>query len=77
MTTIANCFNLMEAESIRLLLASYDIDADIPDSISAGLLPHFFVTKSGVRVQVEDSLAEEAKEIIREYRNSPAPSTED
>ncbi|MDA0813649.1 MAG: hypothetical protein O3C21_14815 [Verrucomicrobia bacterium] len=67
----------MEAESIRLLLASHDIDADIPDAISAGLVPPFFVTKSGVRVQVEDSLAEEARAIIRDYRNSPAPSMED
>ena len=70
MTTVANCLTLMDAETIRLLLASRGIEALIPDSISAGLLPHHFVTKSGVRVQVDDSLADEAKRIIAEARQS-------
>ena len=58
----------MDAECVRLLLASRGIEAHIPDSISAGLLPHHFATKSGVRVQVDDSLAEEAKSIIADAK---------
>ena len=68
----------MEAERIRLLLASRNIDAYIPDSISASLIPYSFATKSGVRVQVDDALAEEATEIIQEDRTpSPPATTED
>ena len=70
MTTIANCLTLMDAERVRLLLASHSIEAYIPDSISASVLPHHFVTKSGVRVQVEDSLAEQAKSIIEKDKES-------
>ena len=70
MTTIANCLTIMDAERVRLLLASHGIEAYIPDSISAGLLPHHFVTKSGVRVQVDDSLAEQAKTIIEDDKES-------
>lgn len=73
MTTVANCLTIMEAECVRLLLASRGITATIPDSISAGLLPYHFATKSGVRVQVDDACAEEAKAIIAEDRAGEAP----
>lgn len=70
MTTIANCLTLMDAERVRLLLAAHGIEAYIPDSISAGLLPHHFVTKSGVRVQVDESVADEAKAVIEENKET-------
>ncbi|MGK0187893.1 MAG: hypothetical protein ACI9R3_003684 [Verrucomicrobiales bacterium] len=74
MTTIANCFDLMGAERIRMLLASRGIEAFIPNSISAGLLPHF--TTSGVRVQVEDSLADQARAIVKEFEEADQDSEE-
>lgn len=58
----------MEAERVRLLLASRGIEATIPDSITASLVPYTFATKAGVRVQVDDLVADDARSIIEENR---------
>ena len=47
MKTIANFGTLMEAELLKLKLASCGIDAFIPDELTAGVAPHIFATKSG------------------------------
>ena len=49
MKTIANFGTLMEAELLKLKLASCGIDAFIPDELTAGVAPHIFATRSGIR----------------------------
>jgi hypothetical protein len=51
----------MEAELLKLKLASFGIDAFIPDELTAGVAPHIFATRSGIRLQVEEKDVESAK----------------
>ena len=64
MITIAQYGTLMEAELLKLKLASCGIDAFIPDELTAGVAPHIFATRSGIRVQVANSDFENAKELM-------------
>lgn len=64
MKTIARFGSLEQAQLIKLKLESRGIEAFIPDDISATLTPHFFMTKSGVRVQVDEKDEEEARQIL-------------
>ena len=64
MKTIANFGTLMEAELLKLKLASCGIDAFIPDELTAGVAPHIFATRSGIRVQVADTDFENAQELM-------------
>jgi hypothetical protein len=68
MTTIANCFDLSGALSLQMLLESAGIPSFIPDEMAAGIAPFQFFTASGVRVQVADEHAEEARKIIAENK---------
>jgi len=68
MTTIANCLNLDEAQSFKMILDSAGIPSFIPDEASAGVAPHHFLTSSGVRLQVADENVEEAKSIIEQSK---------
>ena len=70
MKTIANCINLDEAQSFKMMLDSAGIPSFLPDEASAGIAPHLFMTSSGVRVQVADENAEEAKSIIQQSKRS-------
>ena len=54
MITIAQYGTLMEAELLKLKLASCGIDAFIPDELTAGVAPHIFAPRSGIRVQDAD-----------------------
>ena len=57
----------IKIESIRVFfLASMGIESFIPDEISAGVAPHFFMTRSSVRLQVDEEDEEKAKRIILE-----------
>ena len=49
---------------LRLKLGSMGIEAFIPDEVSAGVAPHLFATKAGVRVQVSEADEAAATEII-------------
>ena len=71
MITIANFGTLMEAELLKLKLASFGIDAFIPDELTAGVAPHIFATKSGVRVQVKIEDEKKAKEVISQKSFNP------
>ena len=42
-------------------LASFAIDAFIPDELTAGVAPHIFATRSGIRLQVAEKDVERAK----------------
>ena len=54
METIAQYGTLREAGLLKLKLASCDIDSIISDELIAGVAPHIFATRSGIRVQVAD-----------------------
>lgn len=70
MTTIANCGTLDQALRVRLALDSVGIPSFIPDESAATLAPHHFSTNSGVRVQVPDERAEEARRVLADL-NEP------
>tara|TARA_B100001057_G_C22747312_1_gene910260 strand:- start:296 stop:538 length:243 start_codon:yes stop_codon:yes gene_type:complete len=61
MKTIAHFGTLMEAELLKLKLASFGIYAFIPDELTAGVAPHIFATRSGIRLQVAEKDVESAK----------------
>ena len=64
MKTIANFGTLMEAELMKLKLSSFGIEAFIPDELTAGVAPHIFATKSGIRLQVAEKDEEIAQEAM-------------
>ena len=55
METIAQYGTLREAKLFKMKLASCGIDAFIPDELTAGVAPHIFATRSGIRVQVANT----------------------
>ena len=61
MKTIAHFGTLMEAELLKLKLASFGINAFIPDELTAGVAPHIFATRSGIRLQVAEKDVESAQ----------------
>ena len=54
METIAQYGTLRKAKVFKMKLSSCQIDAFIPDELIAGVAPHIFATRSGIRVQVAD-----------------------
>ena len=68
MKTIANLGTIQEAQDIKLQLASAGIEAFIPDEISAGVAPHLFMTKDGVRLQVAEADEVDAIKIIKQNK---------
>ncbi|MFN7140833.1 MAG: putative signal transducing protein [Limisphaerales bacterium] len=70
LVTIANCHSLDEAIGLRMLLEGAGIPAFIPDESTSSVAPHHFLTAAGVRLQVLEENAEEAKQLISEARGS-------
>ena len=70
MTTVANCFDVTEALRLKALLEAAGIAAFIPDETTASIAPHHFLTASGVRLQVPDERAEDAREILAAERST-------
>ena len=68
MVTVANCFTIYDAQRLQIALQANGIESFVPDEISAGLAPHFFTNKPGVRLQVADEDAERAEQVIAEAR---------
>ena len=66
MKTIANFGTIQAAQDLKLKLGSAGIEAFIPDEISAGVAPHLFMSKSGIRLQVAEEDEELAKKIIED-----------
>lgn len=64
MKTVANLGSMEQAQSLKRRLESAGINAFIPDEISATVAPHFFMTRSGIRLQVEEKDEEEARLIL-------------
>jgi hypothetical protein len=69
MITVTRCQSLQEAEFLQMILNSRGIDSFIPDDCSVSF-PPFNVPKKGVRLQVDESVNDEAKSVIEEARES-------
>lgn len=71
MKTVANLGSIQEAQSLKLMLGSFGIEAFIPDEISAGIAPYLFVgQRSGIRLQVPDDDEDEARRLLEEERGN-------
>ena len=71
MTTIAECYDIQEAQHFQIALSAAGIAAFIPDEFTAQNAPWQFVgSSSGVRLQVADEDAAQARQIIQEARDS-------
>lgn len=64
MKTIANLGSMEQAQSLKRRLESAGIGAFIPDEMSATIAPHFFMTRVGIRLQVDERDEEEARLIL-------------
>jgi len=76
MKTIANLFSVQEVDHLRILLGSAGIEIFVPDEVTSTLLPHTFMTKAGIRVQVSEEDEALAREVIAEYRQQNADEEE-
>ena len=69
METVANCFSIQEAMRLRTHLEGAGIPCFIPDENAASVAPHFFLTQSGVRLQVAEEDVENAKKLLEVFRD--------
>jgi hypothetical protein len=69
MTTIASCSNIAEAQFLKSLLEGAGITAFLPDELTATTAPQMLFAV-GVRVQVEDEDAAQARRVIEPPRAS-------
>jgi hypothetical protein len=73
MITVAECYDIQEAQRLQLALGAADIPSFIPDEFTAQNAPWQFVgSSSGVRLQVPDENAVEARRIIERARSGEA-----
>jgi hypothetical protein len=63
MTTVATCSNIAEAQLLRSLLDAAGITAFLPEEVTANTAPQLLFA-SGLRVQVEDEDAADARRVI-------------
>ena len=72
MITVANCYNIHEALTLQMVLGTADIPSFIPDEATAQNAPYVFLgSEAGVRLQVAEEHASEAREIISNARETP------
>jgi hypothetical protein len=64
MTTVVHCSSVSEAMLKKSLLEGSGIHAWVPDELTSQLAPHFLFAGSGVRVQVEDEDADQARRVL-------------
>jgi Putative prokaryotic signal transducing protein len=62
--TVARCANLVDALRVRAMLEAYGVAAFLPDEMVAGLMPAVFLYPEGVRVQVSETQATEARLLL-------------
>ena len=74
MTTVATCSNPAEAMLLKSLLEANDIEAFVPDELTAQSAPHF--SGSGIHVQVDDAHAETARRLLAEAESAFAEGGE-
>ena len=70
MTTVTTCSNLAEAQLLKALLDDAGLPAFLPEELTANAAPQFLFA-SGIRVQVEDEDAEEAKRVLADAEMPP------
>jgi Putative prokaryotic signal transducing protein len=70
MVTVAKCFDINEAQLLKMRLEANGIAVFIPDETMAGIDPPVFLSPSGVRVQVAEEDVEAAQEVIAQKPNS-------
>ena len=76
MTTIAECYDIQEAQHFQIALGAAGIESFIPDEFTAQNAPWQFVGSSGgVRLQVAEEDAAQARRIIQQARDG-GPSSE-
>jgi len=64
MITIAQCSSIDEALMLKSVLEGNGITAYVPDELTAQTAPPYMFAGSGVRVQVEDEIAETALALL-------------
>jgi hypothetical protein len=64
MTTVATCSNPAEAMLLKSMLEANNIAAYVPGELTAQASPDF--SGAGIRVEVEDGHAEEARRLLAE-----------
>jgi hypothetical protein len=64
MITVAHCSSIDEALVLKSVLEGNGIPAYVPDELTAQTAPPYMFAGSGVRVQVEDEVAETALALI-------------
>ena len=70
MITVAECYDIQEAQHFQIALGAAGIESFIPDEFTAQNTPWQFVGSSGgVRLQVADEDAEQARHIIQQARD--------
>jgi hypothetical protein len=69
MITVAQCFDIQQAQRFQMALQAADIPSFIPDEFTAQNAPWYFTgSDSGVRLQVAEKDAAKAREIIQQAR---------
>ncbi|MAB77311.1 MAG: hypothetical protein CMO47_12740 [Verrucomicrobiales bacterium] len=66
MKTVARFATLEQAQAAKMNLRAAGIEAFIPDEMSAGIVPMFFVNKPGIRLQVVKEDEKRARSILEE-----------
>lgn len=70
MTTVTTCSNLAEAQLLKALLDDAGLPAFLPDELTANSAPQL-TFGAGIRVQVEDEDAAEARNVLADAEISP------
>jgi uncharacterized protein YggE len=74
MTTVATCSNPAEAMLLKSVLEANNITAYVPGELTAQASPDF--SGAGIRVEVEDEHADEARRLLAEAEQSFAKEGE-
>jgi len=72
MITIAVCNSLPEAYMIQSALRGSEIEAFLPDEMTAQNYWASIIAMGGIRVQVQDEDEQRAKSILEEFRKEEA-----
>jgi exoribonuclease II len=64
MVTVAKCFDINEAEMLKMRLEANGITVFIPDETMAGVNPPIFLSPSGVRIQVAEEDVAAAQKVL-------------
>lgn len=74
LVTIGTFDNPLEATLVKLQLESFDIPAVIKDDKMIGLMPVYNLTLGGIKLQVNETHAQKAKELLAELKTTDEQS---